>query len=123
MRPRDLAIMAKLFRGFGDESRLAVLEALRDGPLTVGEIVARTGLSQPNTSMHLTCLAECGLVTRDRRGKFVDYEIADKRVVKVLDQADELLLQVSGLIAACLRYQQADTPRSQRRRLSKRGRA
>ena len=116
MTLRDLAVMAKLFRGFGDESRLAVLAALRDGSLTVGEIVARTGLSQPNTSMHLACLAECGLVTRASRGKFVDYEIADKRVVKVLDQADELLLQVGGLIAACLRYQQSKARRPKQHR-------
>ncbi len=99
--------MAKLFRGFGDESRLAVLHALRDGPLTVGELVSRTRLTQPNVSMHLGCLAECGLVTRERHGKFVSYSIADKRVVKVLDQADELLLDVGRLIDACLRYRRA----------------
>lgn len=95
---------AKLFRGLGDLSRLRVLEALRDGPLSAGEIVTRTRLSQPNASMHLACLAECGLVTRERQGKFVYYEIADKRVIKLLDQAEELLLQVGPLIEACPRY-------------------
>ncbi len=81
-----------------------MLEALRDGPQCVGAIVERTGLTQPNVSMHLACLAECGLVTRERRGKFVDYAIADKRVVRVLDGVDELLLQVGPLIADCPRY-------------------
>ena len=122
MTVRDLAVMAKLFRGFGDESRLAVLAALRDGSLTVGEIVARTGLSQPNTSMHLTCLAECGLVTRASRGKFVDYEIADTRVVKVLDQGEELLGRVGGLIAACLRYQRSEARQPRPHRALSRGR-
>ena len=122
MKARHLAAMAKLFRGFGDQSRLAVLAALRDGSLTVGEIVARTGLSQPNASMHLACLAECGLVTRASRGKFVDYEITDKRVVKVLDQAEELLGQVGGQIAACLSYQRSDAPRPRPRRAVSRGR-
>jgi hypothetical protein len=32
----DLAIKGKLFRGFGDASRLSILDALRDKPLTVG---------------------------------------------------------------------------------------
>ena len=73
-------------------------------PLSAGEIVSRTRLSQPNASMHLACLAECGLVTRERQGKFVHYEIADKRVVKLLDQAEDLLLQVGPLIEACRRY-------------------
>ena len=99
---KDLA--AKLFRGLGDPSRLRVLTVLRQGPLSAGEIVARTGLGQPNASMHLACLAECGLVTWERRGKFVHYEIADKRVVKLLDQAEDLLLQVGPLIEAYPRY-------------------
>lgn len=73
----------------------------------MGGIVARTGLSQPNVSMHLACLAECGLVRWQRRGKFVDYEIADKRVVRLLDQAEDLLLGVGSLIECCPRYRRA----------------
>ena len=105
----------KLFRGLADGSRLAVLEALRDGPLSVGEIVARTALTQPNTSMHLACLAECGLIARERRGRFVEYAIADKRVIKLLDQAEELLLQVGPLIEACPRYRPPARGRGARR--------
>ena len=104
MRDEATALRAKLFRGLADSSRLGVLEALSDGPLSVGDIVARTGLSQPNASMHLACLADCGLVTRERQGKHAFYGIADKRVLKLLDQAEELLSQVGGLIGACPRY-------------------
>ena len=115
----SLALTAKLFRGLGDLSRLRVLATLRDGPLSAGEIVSRTGLSQPNASMHLKCLGECGLVTWEREGKFVYYEIADERAVKLLDQVEELLLQVAPLIAACPRYRQpgrAPAPTSKGRR-------
>lgn len=101
-----LQLRAKLLRGLGDPSRLRVVEALRDGPLSAGEIVDRTGLSQPNASMHLHCLAECGLVTWQREGRFVYYRIADKRVVRLLDQTEELLLEVGPLIEACPRYRQ-----------------
>lgn len=106
MRRQDIRLQARLFRGLGDPSRLSVLEVLRDGPLTAGDIVARTGLSQPNASMHLKCLGECGLVTWEREGRFVHYEIADKRIVKLLDQGEELLLHIGRLIAACPRYRQ-----------------
>jgi len=105
----------KLFRGLADRSRLAVLEALRDGPLSVGQIVARTGLTQSNASMHLACLTECGLIAGARRGRFVEYAIADKRVVKLLDQAEELLLQVGPLIDACRRYRSPARARGARR--------
>jgi DNA-binding transcriptional ArsR family regulator len=104
MKTPEISLKAKLFRGLADPSRLAVLEALRDGALSVNEVVRRTRLSQPNVSMHLGCLAECGLVIRERQGRFVHYEIADKRVVKVLDQVEELLGEVGGFIAACARY-------------------
>ena len=97
-------IRAKLFRGLSDVSRLTVLEALRDGPLCAGEIVERTSLSQPNASMHLGCLAECGMVRWERQGRFVYYKLADKRVVKLLERADDLLSLVSPLIEACSRY-------------------
>ncbi len=106
-RAGSVSLRAKLFRGLADPSRLGVLEALRDGPLPVGEVVTRTGLSQPSASMHLACLAECGLVRWQRRGRFVDYEIADKRVVRLLDQAEDLLLGVGSLIACCPRYRRA----------------
>lgn len=100
-------VRAKLFRGLGDPSRLRVLDVLRDGPLSVGQIARSTRLSQPNASMHLACLADCGLVQWERQGKFMNYALADKRVAKLLDQAEELLLEVGPLIAACRRYQRS----------------
>ena len=106
MKRITLELRAKLFRGLGDLSRLRVLETLRDGPLSAGEIATRAGLTQSNASMHLACLAECGLVRWERLGKFMHYEIADKRVVKLLDHAEDVLLHVGGLIEACRRYQQ-----------------
>ena len=51
-----LSTKVKLFRGFGDRSRLAIVETLLEGPISVGAIVARTGLSQPLVSMHLACM-------------------------------------------------------------------
>jgi DNA-binding transcriptional ArsR family regulator len=70
----------------------------------VSEVVTLTGLSQPNASAHLACLSECGLVTRERRGKFAYYAIADKRVVKVLEEADAMLEEIGGRIDHCPRY-------------------
>ncbi|MBI4270558.1 MAG: winged helix-turn-helix transcriptional regulator [Candidatus Rokubacteria bacterium] len=111
----SLASTAKLFRGLGDPSRLRVLAALRDGRLSAGEVVTRAGLSQPNASMHLKCLGECGLVTWERDGRFMRYQIADKRVVKLLDHAEDLLLRVGPLIEACPRYRQPRRRKTARR--------
>lgn len=45
-----------------EPNRLNIVELLRDGPLTVGEITERLGLRQPQTSKHLRVLSEAGLV-------------------------------------------------------------
>ena len=66
--------------------------------------MARGGLSQPNASMYLACPAQCGLVVWERRGRHVHYALADKRVLKLLDLADALLLHIGPLIDACSCY-------------------
>ncbi|KDA53669.1 TrmB family transcriptional regulator [Thermoanaerobaculum aquaticum] len=97
-------LQAKLFRGFADPSRLAILQALRGKRLTVGEIVAITGLSQPNVSNHLSCLRDCGLVTATPQGRFVLYALSDPRVEQLLRLADELLADVAKGVYQCTRY-------------------
>jgi len=100
----DHLLKAKLFRGFADPSRLAVLEALRQGPTCVSDVVKLTGLSQPNASAHLACLEDCGLVRKERRGKFVYYEIAHTNVILVLELAEKILGQVGDDVYWCTRY-------------------
>lgn len=99
-----LIVKSKLFRGFADPSRLAILESLRNGPLCVSAVVEHTGLAQPNTSMHLACLEDCGLVTRRRRGRFIEYAIADPLVLNLLRYAERLLEKVGDKIFQCTRY-------------------
>ena len=93
--PKSIEIQAKLFSGFSDPSRLSILDALRDGEVTVNEIVKATGLSQPNVSNHLGCLRDCGLVVSKQQGRFVYYELSDKRVGQLLMLADQLLADVA----------------------------
>jgi DNA-binding transcriptional ArsR family regulator len=97
-------LKAKLFRGFSDPSRLSILEALREGPLTVGAIVEQTGLSQSNVSNHLRCLSDCELVTAQPQGRYTIYQLSDKRVATLLALADELLSEVARGIYECTRY-------------------
>jgi ArsR family transcriptional regulator, cadmium/lead-responsive transcriptional repressor len=97
----SLALKAKLFRGFSDPSRLAILEALRHGAMTVTAVVEATGLSQSNVSNHLACLLDCGLVTREQSGRFKIYQLAGRRVEALLSGADEILGEVAKGVHAC----------------------
>lgn len=107
--PKSVAavdVKAKLFRGLGDPSRLSILEALRGGPRTVGEIVGITGLKQPNASTHLNCLWCCGLVERAVRGNRRYYSIRSRKITRILDAAGAVLGDVADHIAECSRYEE-----------------
>jgi DNA-binding transcriptional ArsR family regulator len=101
---RSVDLQAKLFRGFADPSRLSALVALRNGPLTVGEIVEATGLSQSNASNHLGCLRDCGLVVAEQEGRYVTYHLSDDRVGELLELAESLLADVARGVYECTRY-------------------
>jgi DNA-binding transcriptional ArsR family regulator len=100
----NIDLEAKLFRGFADPSRLAILEALRDGERTVSELVQTTKLTQPNVSNHLSCLRDCGLVSLRQQGRFAFYSLSDDRVAQLLVLADELLADVARGVYECTRY-------------------
>jgi ArsR family transcriptional regulator, cadmium/lead-responsive transcriptional repressor len=99
----SLGLKAKLFRGLGDPSRLSILETLRGGPRTVSEIVAATGLSQPNASNHLACLRDCGLVRSEPSGRFVTYALSDDRVAGLLMLGEDVLADVARGVYECTR--------------------
>jgi len=102
----NLELKAKLFRGFGDVTRLSILETISNGEKTVTEISEELGQSQSNVSNHLSCLLECGLVKSRKDGKNRFYVIGDKRVAKLLKQGDDILSDISDGIYSCVNYKQ-----------------
>ena len=65
------------------------------------EITESTGLSQPNTSNHLSCLLGCGLVTREQQGRFVHYRLSDTKLVSLLSLAEEIANGVASDLLEC----------------------
>lgn len=77
--------VAERFKALGEPARLRILDALRGGPLTVGELVDQTGLNQANLSKHLQLLHTLTFVERWKDGLFVYYQLADDDVFKLCD--------------------------------------
>ena len=73
----QLAAVARLFAVLSESSRLVLLQALHDGPLTVNELVEACGMKQANVSKQLAILHDHRLVKREREGTSIHYEIAD----------------------------------------------
>lgn len=99
------ALKAKLFRGFADPTRLAILETLLEGERSVGEIAQGTESSVANVSAHLACLTGCGLVRSEKRGKYVYYRVQERRVRDLIKIAEGILANVSQQIYECTRYE------------------
>ena len=82
----DLFIrVAERFRALGEPARLRILDALRDGEKTVGELVDSTGLNQANLSKHLQLLHALNFVQRRKQGLFVYYGLSDEDVFQLCD--------------------------------------
>ena len=79
-------LIAQRFRVIGEPMRIKLLDALRDGEATVGELVDRLGASQQNVSKHLGVLHQAGIVSRAKEGTFVRYSIADSGVFDLCEQ-------------------------------------
>ena len=90
-----MTIRARFFHGLADPSRLALLEALRQGESCVSELVITTGLSQSNVSGHLACLKECGLVESRQQWRHVYYRLAGAHVAHLLEETDLVLEQIA----------------------------
>ncbi|MEW6223269.1 MAG: metalloregulator ArsR/SmtB family transcription factor [Chloroflexota bacterium] len=68
-----------------DPKRLMVLDALRDGERSVGELAAALGVALPNASQHLAVLRSAGLVDSRRVRTSVRYRLAEPGIVEACD--------------------------------------
>ncbi len=100
-QPVATDIMAKYFRGFGEPTRLRILELLADGERSVGELVELTGEPQPKGSNHLACLRWCGFVASRREHRTIFYRVADPRVLEMVELARSLLEDNAEHVGAC----------------------
>ncbi|MEF9969322.1 MAG: autorepressor SdpR family transcription factor [Ruthenibacterium sp.] len=78
------------FKALSDPTRRRILELLRTGPKSAGDLAQQFGTTNATVSHHLSVLKEAGLVTDEKRGKYIYYEL-DTSVV------EDVLAWVSGL--------------------------
>src|SRR5579884_390111 len=82
---------AQLFRVLGHPVRIRILELLRDGERTVGDLQAELGLDSSGTSQHLAALRRQGILDSRPLGTSVYYRIKDQRISQLLAVASEIL--------------------------------
>ncbi len=75
--------MSQVFRALSDPTRRRVLQILRRGPASAGEISDQFGISKPTMSAHFSVLKEADLVHAEKVGKSVIYYLK----LSVLEEA------------------------------------
>ena len=99
-------VKATLFRVLGHPARVRILELLREGERSVGQLQAELELDSGGTSQHLSALRRIGVVESRREGTSVLYRVDDERVFDLLAagrdviarrlEADQSLLRELG---------------------------
>lgn len=67
--------MNHLFKALNDNTRREILELLKKGDMTAGEIADHFDISKPSISHHLDLLKQAGLVENTRNGQFIYYSL------------------------------------------------
>lgn len=102
--PDDLVeLIARRFRVLGEPMRIRILDRLREGEATVGELSEALSASQQNVSKHLAVLADAGMLGRRKERNHVYYRIVDEGVFALCDQVcgsvQQQLRTLSELVA------------------------
>ena len=67
--------MNKLFKALNDNTRREILDKLREGDMTAGEIADMFDISKPSISHHLDILKQAELLESQRNGQFIHYSL------------------------------------------------
>jgi ArsR family transcriptional regulator len=89
MRQQLSDFKAEFFKALAHPLRISILDALREGELTVNEISQRFDVEQANASQQLAVLRNRNIVVARKEGANVYYSVRDKSIFKVLDAAKE----------------------------------
>ena len=85
--------MSKVFKALSDPTRRRVLQLLRRGPLSAGDLAAHFDVSKPTMSVHFNVLKDADLIHAEKHGKSIAYSLK----MSVLEEALMGFAQTFGL--------------------------
>ena len=91
---------ARICQVLADPKRLRLIDALRDGERSVGELAESLGASYPNVSQHLNVMRDVGIVTPRRDGTTIYYRLAYPQITRACDIVRDVLRSQLADVAA-----------------------
>ncbi|MFT3863406.1 MAG: metalloregulator ArsR/SmtB family transcription factor [Solirubrobacterales bacterium] len=84
-------VKADFFRTLGHPIRVRVINLLRDGEKTVGQLQAELGIDSSGASQHLAAMRRAGILEARKEGTSVHYSVRDPRVFQVMESARQVI--------------------------------
>ncbi len=88
---RDPKELARLLKVLSVETRVRIVQLLKDRALCVNALAARLDVTQGAVSQHLRVMRDAGLVIDEKRGYFVHYRLNDETLAAWREDIDRLL--------------------------------
>jgi len=82
---------SEICKTLANEKRQRIIDALRNGGMTVTELQKRTGIAQANLSQHLAVLRTKGVVLAKREGSHVRYALSSPKIIQAFDLISEVM--------------------------------
>jgi DNA-binding transcriptional ArsR family regulator len=105
--------LARRLKALSDPTRLAILDALRNGPRTITEVAAAFSLAQPTVSNHVKILRDAGLVIDERQGTrrrlIVQHEVVEELIGDLHDALSDRSVHAHGRAGSASSDQPAPT--------------
>jgi DNA-binding transcriptional ArsR family regulator len=90
MRHQLSHFKSDFFKALAHPLRVSILDALRDGDMTVNEISSRFMVEPANASQQLAVLRNKNIVFARKEGSNVYYSVSDQAIFRLLDAAKEI---------------------------------
>lgn len=100
--------IASVSKALGNPHRLEILDLLAQGPVSVEYISEHTNLPLANASQHLQVLKKANLVTVERKGKYIFYDLSSPHVYNVWTSLRELGFNQNPEVAGLLKTYRAE---------------
>ncbi len=115
-------VKAEFFKTLGHPARIRVLEVLREGECSVGELIPAVGIEPSHLSQQLGILRRANILQARKEGAAVRYSVTDPRIFDLLEVARAILTNSlagsSQLLAELQEQEAAERSGSARRRAS-----
>ncbi|HEX5082646.1 MAG TPA: metalloregulator ArsR/SmtB family transcription factor [Blastocatellia bacterium] len=116
MRQKLSSFKAEFFKALAHPLRISILDALRDGELTVNEISQRFSVERANASQQLAVLRNRNIVVARKEGSSVYYSVTDQTIFNLLDVARDIFNNHLAGVQNILREIRLDQPKRAARR-------